>query len=628
MRVFAAGKATDGMRLEVQWRSGRRSAIDGVRANHLYTIDEADAQAVVPESKVDHGPVFLELESFKHTHTEPFFEDYDRQPLLPNRLSQLGPGVAWYDVNNDGWDDLIVGSGQGGRLALFTNDQHGAFNPASEPFLDRPVTRDQTSVLAIPGTILAGSANYEDGLTNGGYLRIYDLNRKVAGDSVLGPTSSTGPLALADVDGDGDLDLFVGGRVVAGRYPEPADSLLLRNEGGRLVVAHKWEKLGLVSGAVFSDIDLDGDPDLILACDWGPVRVFRNNRGTFTEVTAELGLAGITGWWTGVATGDFDSDGRPDLVVGNWGLNSQFQASPDNPWKVYFGDIDDDGIMEFLEATYDPILQKEVPGRGLRPISFALPWFKDQVGSFEAYGRASMHELYGDLLKKTAVVEVNTFASTIFFNRGDHFEPRSLPVQAQLTTTMGVSVGDYDGDGHDDVFLSQNFFAVAPEAWRQDAGRGLWLKGDGQGNLDPVPAQISGILVYGEQRGCALSDFDRDGRVDLVVTQNGAATRLYRNVTGKPGLRVRLIGPPGNPYAVGAMLRLKFDGGASPVREIQAGSGYLSHNSPIHVFGLPSVPRELEVRWPGGRLTRVPVPADALEIQVHPTGQVDRKGIR
>ncbi|MCL4176561.1 MAG: VCBS repeat-containing protein [Verrucomicrobia bacterium] len=622
MRVFAAGSATQRLRLQVDWRSGLRSVVDDVRANHLYLIEETGAQPFQPAPAPVPQPAFVEVESFKHTHTEPFFEDYHRQPMLPNRLSQLGPGVAWYDVNEDGWDDLVIGSGQGGHLALFHNDQNGGFKPAAGPFLNRPVTRDQTTVLAIQGMILAGSANYEDGLTNGGYLRVYDLKRAVAGDSVLGPTSSAGPLALADIDGDGDLDLFIGGRVVAARYPEPADSLLLRNEGGRLVVAHRWEKLGLVSAAVFSDLDLDGDPDLVLACDWGPIRVFRNDRGAFTEITSKLGLADLKGWWTGVATGDFNHDGLPDLVVGNWGLNSQFKASPDNPRRLYYGDIDDDGLVDLIEAIYDPILKAEVPDRGLKPVSFALPWLKEQIGSYEAYGRASLQDLYGELLKKTAVVEVNTLATTLFLNRGDRFEPRPLPVEAQWTTTMGVCVGDYDGDGHDDVFLSQNFFAVAPEAWRQDAGRGLWLRGDGKGNLQPVSAQLSGIRVYGEQRGCALADFDQDGRPDLVVTQNGAATRLFRNATARPGLRVRLLGPPGNPYAVGAMLRLQSGAYSGPAREIQAGSGYWSQNSPVQVLGQSQSPAALEIRWPGGRTHKVAVPKDALQITVSLTGEV------
>jgi enediyne biosynthesis protein E4 len=622
MRVFAAGSLTNQMRLEVLWRSGLRSVVEQVRANHLYEIDEAYAQPYQPEPEPEPEPYFREVTDFEHTHHEEFFEDFERQPLLPFRLSQLGPGVAWHDVNQNGWDDLVIGSGRGGAVAVYTNDQRGGFSRWSEPFLDHPTPRDQTTVLGMHNTLVVGSSNYEDGLTNVGAIRIYDLTRKVGGESVVGNRASTGPLAIADVDGDGALDLFIGGRVIPGRYPEPADSLLLRNEGGRLVLAQRFEQLGLVSGAVFSDLNGNGAPDLILACDWGPVRIFRNDHGTFRDITREMGMDQYLGWWNGVATADLNNNGRPDIIAGNWGLNSRYRPTPDNPRKLYYGDIDGNGLVDLIEAVYDPVLGKEVPDRGFKPVSFALPWIREIIPTFEDYGLASIRDIYGDRLDQARMVQVNTLASMIFLNQGDHFEAKPLPPKAQFAPAIGIAVGDFDGDGNDDVFLSQNVFAVAPDSWRQDAGRGLWLRGDGRGNLDPVPGQISGVRVYGEQRGTALADFTRDGRVDLVVTQNGAATKLFRNVGAKPGLRVRLLGSPGNPTAIGATMRIQFDSGYGPLREIQAGSGYWSQNSPVHVLGTPEPPRTLVIRWPDGVTTNVEVPEGALEISVNPLGQV------
>src|SRR5437016_9902649 len=164
----------------------------------------------------------------------------------------------------------------------------------------------------------------------------------------------------------------------------------------------------------------------------------------------------------------------------------------------------------------------------------------------------------------------------MFLNRGDHFEARALPAEAQWAPAFAVCVGDLDGDGKEDVFLSQNFFAMNLETSRCDAGRGLWLRGDGKGNLSAMSGQETGVKVYGEQRGAALCDYDGDGRVDLVVTQNGAETKLYRNTGGKPGLRVRLKGPVGNPTGVGAVARLRFADRYGPAREVHAGSGYWS----------------------------------------------------
>ena len=204
-----------------------------------------------------------------------------------------------------------------------------------------------------------------------------------------------------------------------------------------------------------------------------------------------------------------------------------------------------------------------------------------------------------------------------------------MPYEAQVAPGFAVNVGDFDGDGNEDVFLSQNFFALAPgmlrlddAGYRLDAGRGLWLRGIGSGRLEAVPSQKSGILVYGEQRGAALGDFDGDGRVDLVVSQNGAETKLYHNVLGKPGLRVRLAGPPGNPDGVGATLRLVFGERMGPAREIHGGSGYWSQDSTVQVMGCPEPPTQIWVRWPGGKTTTSLVPAGAKEITVDTDGKV------
>jgi hypothetical protein len=272
--------------------------------------------------------------------------------------------------------------------------------------------------------------------------------------------------------------------------------------------------------------------------------------------------------------------------------------------------------VDNIHACYDEVMQAEVPERGLRAVSAALPFLKEKIGTYEAYGKASLKEIYGEELKQMSVVEVTTLQSMVFLNRGEHFEARALPPEAQLAPGFAVCVGDYDGDGNEDVFLSQNFFAVNTESSRCDAGRGLWLQGDGKGNFRAVPGQESGVKVYGEQRAAALCDYDRDGRVDLVVTQNGAQTKLYHNLGARPGLRVKLRGPAGNPRGVGALLRLIIGQRSGPLREIHAGSGYWSQDSAIAVLGVPEPPTQLQVRWPGGKTSTTTVPPGASELEV------------
>src|SRR5207302_565922 len=408
MRVSATGSLSNEMRIEVRWRSGRRSVVNGVKANRLYELEEAGAEPAnstpssketpnsqLPTSNSETKPVFEDVSGLiGHVHHEEPYNDFERQPLLPRKLSQLGPGVGWVDVDEDGWEDLVIGSGRGGRLGVYVNDRRGGFKPwAGAPF-EKVVTRDQTAVLGTESGLWVGSANYEDGLTNGGCVRIYEAGQKVSGENVLGQRFSVGPLAMADVDGDGELDLFVGGRVVAGRYPESADSVLLKNEGGRLALAQRFEKVGLVSGALFSDLDGDGQADLVLACEWGPVRVFHKEGGRFKEVTKELGMDRYVGWGNGANVGDLDGDGKMDIIASNWGLNSQYRTSREHPRKIYYGDMAGKRAVDVIEADYDEGMKTEVRERRLRAVGAALPFVKEKFSTYEAYGKASLQEIY------------------------------------------------------------------------------------------------------------------------------------------------------------------------------------------------------------------------------------------
>ena len=640
MRVFAAGSPTNELSIEVAWRSGRRSLFSGAKPNHIYEIDEAASLPAPSPQPRSPAPLFEDVSvRLPHVHHDEVFDDYARQPLLPWKLSQLGPGVAWCDVDADGRDDLVIGSGKGGQLAVFWNDGAGGFQRIADPLFDQSAQRDQTSVLlwtkpAGERALLVGSANYEDGQTNGPAALAFNLSRAAVENVLPGQVSSTGPMALADVDGDGQLDLFVGGRVIAARWPEAASSQLFRGASGAFVPdstnTARLAGVGLVSGAMFGDLNGDGWPDLVLACEWGPLRIFRNDRGRLVEWPLTVSSANgqslpinaMKGSWNGVTTGDFDGDGRLDLVATGWGMNTRYQSRLAQPVELLYADFNGDGVVEVVESCYDVTLGRRVTERQLDFLARGLPFLKERWSSHAAFGRATIEDALGDFMKVARRLSPADFRSHVFLNRGDRFEARPLPVEAQFAPAFAVCVADFDGDAKEDLFLSQNFFVAQHDTPRLDAGRGLLLRGDGQGGFTAVPGQESGLIVYGEQRGAAACDYDGDGRVDLVVTQNGAQTKLYRNTGAKPGLRVQLAGPPGNSMGVGAVLRASSGGKLGPAREIHAGSGYWSQDSAVQVLSMTTPVEKLEIRWPGGTKTTTELPVGVHEVTIDAAGKL------
>lgn len=556
-------------------------------------------------------------------HVESFFDDWARQPLLARRLSRLGPGVSWYDVNGDGWDDLLVTAGRGGKLTVCLNEQGKGFRKLEGA---EETSGDQTTVLGCADGrggrhLLVGVSNYELGGPALSLIRTLTATNLAVTTTQPGAAglASLGPMALGDVDGDGDLDLFVGGRCLPGRYPEASSSSLWLNDGGRLTRAEQWSRpfqgLGLVSGATFVDLDGDGDPDLALALDWGPVRIYRNDAGGFADITASSGLDRLTGWWTSVVAGDFNGDGRPDLVCGNWGRNSIYELYQPTSLRVYYGDWDDDGVVELIEAWQSD--GRWLPIRDRAWLARGLPDLPTRFPTHRAFAEATIEQILPPGRANVPYLEATQLASTLFLNRGGRFEPVPLPLEAQTAPVFAINVADFDGDGFEDLFLGQNWFGSSSDLSRDDSGLGLWLRGTGQGGFEAVRSSRSGIRVLGEQRGAGVADFDHDGRVDLAVSQNGAEVRLYRNQGGKPGIRVTLRGPAANPDGVGALMRLRYDGDRwGPGRIVQAGSGYWSQDAASQVLGLAGAPMAVWIRWPGGREQTVPLTASNREVQV------------
>lgn len=626
---FAMGKSPSAT-LEITWRDGRTTTLKDVRPNRLYEIAQSTAVAVgavIANDTSSKHTLFEDAtaELGGHTHVDPAFDDWERQFLLPNSMSQFGPGVSWFDYDHDGHEDLLVGAGKTGKLGVFHNDgRHLALQANQGP----TAVADFTTILGFTQgnstRLLTGVSNWENAPTVPSVVSVNVAGRGVAStaDSLLPPTeSSTGPMALGDYDGDGDLDLFVGGRAVPGNYPEAATSALYRNDNGKFVRDDANNEVladvGLVSGATFVDVNGDGHPDLVLAREWNSVLLLLNDgHGKFTKAPASWGLEKFTGRWNGVAVGDLDGDGRMDLIVTNWGRNTFTPTDSARPLTLIYGPFGASREEEMLLARQDPRIGGLTPLNSYPRVRIAINGVTSRINNFTAYADASVDKVLGPAASTAKRVSVTTLDNMLFLNRGDHFEAVPLPAEAQFAPAFYAGIADFNGDGNEDVFLSENFYPTAVGIPRYDNGRSLLLIGDGKGHLTPMAGQESGLLVYGDQRGAAYADYDGDGRLDLAVSQNASPTRLFHNRAAKPGLRVRVQDGPMNPDGVGAQIRLVYGDHMGPAQEITAGSGYWSQNGAVQVLGMTATPTAVWVRWPGGKETRAPVPAGARELVI------------
>lgn len=624
IQSFAA-KDLEKARLIVTWRNHRQTIVEPIEPNHLYEIHETQTLPSPPQSQI--LPLFVSsFPRLPSRHDEMPFSDFDRQPMLSREFHRLGPGLTWFDVNGDEWEDLIIGTGRGGRLTLLINQQNqkgNRFVESTKAPMIQNVPRDLTTLLGWQSNdqrfLLAGASNYEDGRAEGPGVYVYDLKKAKREILIQTEASSIGPMALADIDGDGDLDLFVGGRILPGKYPHPASSRIFKNQNRQWHLdeenTRRLKKIGLISGATFSDLNGDHRPDLILAVEWGPIKVFLNQEGILNESTKSLGLSHYTGWWNGVATGDFNGDGRIDLVASNWGQNTRYESFRTKGLDVYFGDWDETGNTSLIESFFDNHSQKNKAWIDLDRIADVLPEVRRRFPSYRAFSETSTEKLLAPYRASSHRLSVNTLESMLFINEGDHFTATALPMKAQWSPAMGIGVADFDGDGHHDIALSQNFFQVEPTFSRYDSGLGLILLGNGKAAFQTLSAKKSGIRIYGEQRGLAVADFNHDARPDLAIAQSHGPVALFQNVKGKPGVRIQLIGNASNPNAVGTQIRMGSTNRLGPVYEIKAGGGYWSQDSMQCIVSGPAHDR-LWIRWHNGKEMHLNIPSEARALKI------------
>lgn len=627
---FGTGSATRLLKMIVSWPSGIEQVYEDLPVDRLYTITESEQTMDVPSAVVEE-PLFERIGNSglsRHSHRELIYDDYATQPLLPAKLSQLGPGVAWGDVNGDGDDDVFIGGAAGEAGVLYVAESGDGFKATISGPWDAHSDREDLGVLWLDVDsdndldllVASGGVEVSEGDADlGDRLYLNDGSgqfRSAPAGTLPRNFESTGAVSAADFDRDGDLDVFLGGRTVAGAYPLSPGSRLLRNDAGRFVdatddLAPDLRQIGMATAALWTDADNDGDADLMVTLEWGAVRYFENVDGRLTDQTHRARLDVRKGWWNSITSVDLDNDGDSDYVITNAGLNTKYHASDDEPATLYYGDFAGAGQSNLVEAHWEG--DAELPVRGLSCSSGAMPFIADEFGTFDAFARADIDQLLSPARMETA----ERFTATelrhgVLLNDGSGaFDFKALPMLAQAAPAYGVVSGDFDFDGNLDIYLVQNSFAPQPETGHMDGGLSLLMLGDGRGELRAVWPSESGLVVPGDAKSLTVGDVDRDGLADLVVGRNDNSVLVFRHrdsggSKSDQSILVRLAGRPGNPSAVGAKIRAVRADGSHQSTEIHAGSGYLSQSAASVFLANPSANRvdELWVTWPAGNESR------------------------
>ncbi len=623
---FGLGDAPRIEQLSVEWPSGRSQAFSDLAADQQITIVEPDAAQPAPSppasSKETPPKGWFQSSSAlaSAAHREPPFDDFARQPLLPNRLSQLGPGLAWGDADGDGDDDLYLGAAAGAERRIWFNEGGGKFTPGDPAAFAADNACEDMAALWLD---VDGDADQDLFVVSGGVecelgdaalvdrLYLNDGRGRLARSSDRLPDlrDSGSAAVAADFDRDGDLDLFVGSRSIPGQYPLTPDSRLLRNDAGRFLdisdeAAPGLRTTGLVTAALWTDADGDGWLDLLVAHEWGPLKLFRNEQGRLVERTREAGLAEFTGWWNGLAAADFDGDGDLDYVATNFGLNTKYHASRERPALLYYGDLDRSGKLNLVEAEFEH--DKLFPVRGKSCSTEAMPSLAKKFPTFDAFAKSTLSEIYTpECLERVNKLSATTLESCVLVNDGQgRFAVRPLPRLAQIAPAFGVVASDFDGDGRPDLALAQNFYTPQRETGRMDGGLSLVLRGLGDATFEPLWPRASGVLVTGDAKALTQADLNGDGRLDLLVSRNDAPVAAFELGAPQRGrvITVRLVGPAGNPTGVGARVSLYSARGRRQTAEVTAGGSYLSQSAAALAFGLEAgdAIARISVRWPDG----------------------------
>ena len=600
---FGLGSVSKIDSLVVKWPGNKKQVIQNVAANQFLTVDIASAHQTYNWSL----PVFANNVLFTnitdslgihYQHQQKDFVDFNIQKLLPHKFSEFGPALAAGDIDGNGLDDIIAGGAVSHSPVALLQQSNGTFiqkdilpkaDKTSKQWADRGITLfdadgdgDLDMYIASGGyESVPGSNNYQD--------KFYINNGKggFSIDSSALPQNFTSKscVRVADYDNDGDLDVFIAGRVEPGNYPKPVTSYIYRNDTKNGVVkftdvtgqiSKSLINIGLVCDAVWTDFDNDGWQDLMLAGEWMPVTFLKNNKGKFENITPSTGIADKTGWWTSIVPGDFDNDGDIDYIIGNVGLNSFFKASDKYPVSIYAKDFDNNGSFDAIPTLYLPTSQqdttrREFPAHTRDDMTKQMIFFKSKFQNYKSYATATFDKMFSpEEMKGVLKLQANYFSNSYIRNEGNgKFTITPLPISTQYSCMNGMVSEDFDGDGNTDVLMIGNDYGTDVSVGRYDACNGLLMKGDGKGNFAPLSILQSGWFVPGDAKALVKLR-GANGKCLLAASQNKGKMKVFEL---KKNLRFISL----NPSDVSAVVTYKD--GHKQKREISYGSSFLSQSA-------------------------------------------------
>ncbi|HWB28742.1 MAG TPA: VCBS repeat-containing protein [Chitinophagaceae bacterium] len=526
--------------LVVIWQSGKQQAVANIKANQVLNLKEADAVSASNYASPPQ-PLFSQVKSpINYVNQGPGINDFLRQPLMVNPLSFSGPCMVKADVNGDDLEDIYAGGGNGQAGTLYVQQKDGSFQVKAEPAFDGDKMSEDVDAVFFDAN---GDGFADLYVVSGGYdnyapgdpllqdrLYINDGKGNFTKDAAALPEMhvSKSCARVADINGDGHPDIFVGGRVIPGQYPETPPSYVLINDGkGKFAdetatVAPALQKAGMVTDAAWIDVNGDNKQDLVLAGEWMPILVFVNENGKLVDRTSTYFEKKYSGWWNKIFVGDFNGDGKKDLIIGNLGENSQCRVSDKEPADIYYKDFDNDGYIDPILCFY--IQGKSYPYVSRDELLTQLTTLRKKFTDYKSYADATINDVFdGGELNDAGHLQAN-YLKTAYFTCGVNgkFIEQQLPLQAQFSPVFAIDSIDYDHDGREDLLLCGNINHARLRFGKYDANYGVLLHNDGAGHFSYITQPQSGFDIRGDVRSITRV------KNTLVFGINGQAAKAYR----------------------------------------------------------------------------------------------------